>query len=134
MISLMPKEEKEIVRVASFLLSISFFFFCCVLLYHFDKSEPGFQYAFDIPLIPEYHLYLSFGLDGISFCFLLLTAFIIPICLFACQSIELNYKQFIIYVLLIEIFLVISFCVTNLLFFYVFFESVLIPMFIIIGV
>jgi NADH:ubiquinone oxidoreductase subunit 4 (subunit M) len=85
-------------------------------------------------LIPEYNLNLSFGLDGISLCFLLLTAFIMPICIFASHTITQNYKTFIIYLLLIELFLAISFLVTNLLFFYVFFESVLIPMFILIGI
>lgn len=87
-----------------------------------------------LPLISQYNLNLSFGLDGISLCFLLLTAFIMPICIFAAGTIDRNYKTFIVYLLLIELFLVISFLVTNLLFFYVFFESVLIPMFIIIGV
>jgi NADH-quinone oxidoreductase subunit M len=133
-ISLMPKSEEAGVRNLSLISSIGFFLCCVDLWYHFDKSEPGFQYVCQLPLIPEYNLNLSFGLDGISLCFLLLTAFIIPICVFACGTIDVNYKQFIIYIFLIELFLVLSFCVTNLLFFYVFFESVLIPMFIIIGV
>jgi NADH:ubiquinone oxidoreductase subunit 4 (subunit M) len=57
-----------------------------------------------------------------------------PICIFASGTVVLNYKQFIIYLLLIELFLILSFTITNLFFFYVFFESVLIPMFIMIGV
>jgi NADH-quinone oxidoreductase subunit M len=84
--------------------------------------------------MPEYDLNLTFGLDGISLCFLLLTAFIMPICIFASKSIITNYKQFIVYLLLIELFLTLTFLTTNLFFFYVFFEGVLIPMFLIIGV
>lgn len=133
-ISLMPKHEEEKIRVLSIMGSLSFFLFCCILLYHFDYSEENFQYVFNLPIIREYNLYLSFGLDGISFCFLLLTAFIMPICLFASNTLEGEYKRLIVYLLLLEIFLVISFCTTNLFFFFVFFESVLIPMFIIIGV
>jgi NADH-ubiquinone oxidoreductase chain 4 len=93
-----------------------------------------FQFVCYLPLIPEYNLNLSLGIDGISLCFLLLTTFIMPICIFASGNMDINYKQFIIYILLIELFLIVSFLVTNLFFFYVFFESVLIPMFIIIGI
>jgi NADH-quinone oxidoreductase subunit M len=104
------------------------------LWYHFDQSEIGFQFVCNLPLITEYNLNLSLGVDGFSLCFLLLTAFIMPICIFASGTVDVNSKQFIIYLLLIELFLTLSFLVTNLFFFYVFFESVLIPMFIMIGV
>jgi NADH-ubiquinone oxidoreductase chain 4 len=57
-----------------------------------------------------------------------------PICIFAASSVEKDTKQFLVYLLLIEFFLILSFITTNLFFFYVFFESVLIPMFIMIGV
>lgn len=133
-ICLIPQNEEDGIRNVSLITTIGFLLLCIDLWYHFDKSEVGFQFVCQLPLISQYNLNLSFGLDGISLCFLLLTAFIIPICVFACGTIDVNYKQFIIYILLIELFLVISFLVTNLLFFYVFFESVLIPMFIIIGV
>lgn len=133
-ICLIPQDEEEGVRYLSLLISVLFLLLCIDLWYHFDKSEVGFQFVCQLPLISQYNLNLSFGLDGIALCFLLLTAFIMPICIFACGTIDVNYKQFIIYLFLIELFLVISFLVTNLLFFYVFFESVLIPMFIIIGV
>ena len=134
-ISFIPRRyEKSYIAPLSLGASISFFFNCILLWYHFDYEQIGFQYFFEIPLIPEYNLVLSCGLDGISMCFLLLTAFIMPICLLSCGTIYVNYKQFVVYVLLVEIFLVMSFCVTNLFFFFVFFESVLIPMYIIIGV
>jgi NADH-quinone oxidoreductase subunit M len=133
-VSLIPKHEENTVRNISLIVTTIFLLMTIDLWYHFDKSEIGFQFYCQLPLISEYNLNLSLGLDGISLCFLLLTAFIMPICVFACGTIDLNYKQFIIYLLLIELFLTLSFLVTNLFFFYVFFESVLIPMFIIIGV
>ena len=66
--------------------------------------------------------------------FLLLTAFIIPFCLSALGTVSINYKQFVICILLVEIFLVLSFCTTNLFFFFIFFEAVLIPMYLIVGI
>jgi proton-translocating NADH-quinone oxidoreductase chain M len=134
LVALVPQDEEDGVRNLALITSTGFFLLCVDLWYHFDQAETTFQYVCHLPIIPEYNLNLSFGVDGISLCFLLLTAFIMPICIFACESITVGYKNFILYVLLIEFFLVISFLVTNLLFFYVFFESVLIPMFIIIGV
>jgi NADH-quinone oxidoreductase subunit M len=114
---------------------MTFFLFCCDLWYFFIPWAEGFQFAFEIPLIPEYDFSISFGLDGLSLCFLLLTAYIFPICFLSCSNtMGLKYKEFVIYVLLLEVFVVLSFCVTNLLFFYVFFESVLIPMYVIIGI
>jgi NADH:ubiquinone oxidoreductase subunit 4 (subunit M) len=76
----------------------------------------------------------SLGIDGISLVLLALTVFIMPLCIISASSVETDTKKFIIYLLLIELFLIISFITTNLFFFYVFFESVLIPMFILIGV
>ena len=93
----------------------------------------GFHYIYKIGIIEQYNIEFTVGIDGLSLCFLLLTTFIMMLCWSAAQTQQKNYKSFIICLLLIEIFLILSFIVIDLLFFYVFFESVLIPMFIIIG-
>jgi NADH-quinone oxidoreductase subunit M len=74
------------------------------------------------------------GLDGISLSFLILTALIMSICIFTTDAMKTKQKQFIVYLLLIELFLSLSFMVTNLFFFYVCFESLLIPVFLLIGI
>jgi NADH:ubiquinone oxidoreductase subunit 4 (subunit M) len=75
------------------------------------------------------------GLDGISLFFVILTTFLIPICLLVgWTSIKKNIKEYVIAFLVLESFMLAVFCILDLLLFYVFFESVLIPMFIIIGV
>jgi NADH-ubiquinone oxidoreductase chain 4 len=69
-----------------------------------------------------------------SLCFLLLTAFVFPICFFAaCYSVQKNLELFLLLLLSIEILLILSFICLDVLFFYVFFESILIPMFLMIG-
>ena len=133
-ICIVPRNHEKTVREISLIVTSIVLLMSIYVWYLFDKSEIEFQFICYLPLIPEYNLNLSLGIDGISLCFLLLTTFIMPICIFASGNLNINYKQFIIYVLLIELFLIVSFLVTNLFFFYVFFESVLIPMFIIIGV
>ena len=107
--------------------------FSLVIWYLFDPEETGFQFINAIPLIQTYCIDFIIGIDGISLCFLLLTTFIMLLCWFAALQVKINYREFIICLLLIELFLILSFVMIDLFFFYVFFESVLIPMFIIIG-
>jgi NADH:ubiquinone oxidoreductase subunit 4 (subunit M) len=138
-ISIIPKEETRGLRIFSLFCSLFYIALCCHMVYFFDVprtivTPSGFHFPYNIPLIPEYNINLSFGIDGISLCFLLLTGFIMTLCLFALSPREENFKTYLIYLYFVYIFLTISFCVTNLLFFFVFFESVLIPMFIIIGI
>jgi len=108
------------------LIPATSFLFCLLALYDFDwyLEEPNYQYH--IPLLPDYGISLSFGLDGVSLCFLLLTAFIIPLCTYAAigaTGTPESRKQFVLYILYTEIFLVIAFTVTNLLFFMFFLKA-----------
>jgi NADH:ubiquinone oxidoreductase subunit 4 (subunit M) len=74
------------------------------------------------------------GIDGISLFFILLTNLLILLCLLSSwNSIQVNTKYFVILFLLMEFLLIGTFCILDLLLFYVFFEAVLIPMYFIIG-
>jgi proton-translocating NADH-quinone oxidoreductase chain M len=75
------------------------------------------------------------GIDGISIFFVLLTTLLIPLCLLVSwKSVKINLKEFLIAFLVMEFFLIGVFCILDLLLFYIFFESVLIPMYLIVGV
>jgi proton-translocating NADH-quinone oxidoreductase chain M len=129
-----PAKELLIIRwtalVSSFLtLVISLF-----LWVWFDKSTAKFQFVNEILWIPSSNINFIIGVDGISLFFILLTTLIMPLCILACWgSIQNKVKEFMIAFLVMETMLIAVFCVLDLLLFYVFFESVLIPMFIIIG-
>ena len=131
---LIPWTNHNLLHELARAISFVFLYFTILIFYVFDRSATGFQYVYNLKIIPDYNIYFSVGIDGISLCFLLLTAFIMPLCIIAAESIKNNLKQFLVYLLLIEFFLILSFTITDLFFFYIFFESVLIPMFIIIGV
>jgi proton-translocating NADH-quinone oxidoreductase chain M len=82
-----------------------------------------------------FNFYYVIGLDNISLLFLLLTFFLTPVCiLISWNSIKYKYDNFIICLIFITFILFNIFCVLDLVFFYIFFESILIPMFILIGV
>lgn len=102
---------------------------------YFDKSESNFQFYNKLILVPFLNLNLSLGVDGISLFFVILNCLLIPICLLTSwNAINFNVKQFSIIFLFLNFLLINVFCCLDLLFFYIFFESILIPMFLMIGI
>lgn len=96
-------------------------------------TSPALQFMENYTLFPYFNISLSLGIDGISLSFIFLTAMIMPIGLYSSYSvIKQNVREYLICLLLIEFLLLGSFMVLDLLLFYVFFETVLIPMFIIV--
>jgi proton-translocating NADH-quinone oxidoreductase chain M len=100
----------------------------------FDKSSAGFQFLYSLGALPQYNLSFTLGVDGISLVFIILTLFTFPICFLAAWNVTKQQKQFFNYLLAMELLLVVTFSTLDLFYFYVFFESLLIPMFILIGV
>ena len=102
---------------------------------YFKKSFCQFQFATKLQLLTALNLNLTLGIDGISLFFLLLTTLLIPICiLLSWDGVKKDLKEYLLSFLLLEFFLILVFSILDLLLFYIFFESVLIPMFLIIGV
>ncbi len=105
-----------------------------VLVGDFDASNPGFQYVDDVAWLGGGIRFIM-GVDGISVLFILLTAFLTPLCILAsATSIKERKVDYMIAFLLLEALMIGVFCALDLVLFYLFFEAVLIPMFIIIGV
>ncbi len=118
-------------------LVISFvnFFLASKLLLIFDKKIAGFQFTEVANFISGNSIKYFVGIDGISLLMIALTAFLTPICLaVSMNSIEKRTKEYVAAFLLIEGLVIGSFCALDLLFFYIFFEATLIPMFLVIGI
>ena len=89
----------------------------------FNKAEKSFQFSEVINIFSGYNIKYIMGVDGISLMMILLTAFLIPICLaISIKSIEKRAKEYVIAFLLIEGLVIGSFCALDLLLFYIFFE------------
>src|SRR5205814_7856808 len=98
----------------------------------FDFSSNQFQFVQEYHQISYFDFYL--GIDGLSIYFVLLTTIIIPISIISnWKSIKENTIIFLIIILLLETSLLIVFLVLDILLFYIFFESILAPLFILIG-
>ena len=128
------KNEKFLKNFSIF-MSFFIFLMSLPLWILFDKSTSNFQYLFKIEWMSQFNINFYLGLDGISLFFIILTTFLIPICmLISYETITKNIKEYFILYFILEFCLIISFSVLDILIFYIFFESVLIPMFLIIGI
>ena len=127
-----PQSESQMKRLAlgtsliNFILSI-------VLWGEFDSSTSEYQFTQEFNQVNFCHLHI--GVDGISLYFVLLTTFITPICILSnWDNIKEQLKYFLMCFLVLETLLIAVFVVLDILLFYVFFESVLIPLFLIVGI
>jgi NADH-quinone oxidoreductase subunit M len=115
--------------------SLIVFVLSLVLWVQFDPSDPGFQFNEHLTWLPEYKVGYSMGVDGISVLFVLLSTLLTPICILASwESIHTRVREFMLAFLILETMMVGMFCATDFVVFYMFFEGVLIPMYLIIGV
>lgn len=128
------KETKIIKLIALNFSSLSFLGFLLLFIF-FNKSIAHFQNIYKISFNLLFNLTFIIGFDGISLLFLLLTCFLFPLCLlFSWNNVKFFLKEYLNLFLLLEFFLINVFCTLDLIFFYIFFECVLIPMFLIIGI
>jgi NADH-quinone oxidoreductase subunit M len=106
-----------------------------VLWVKFDPREPGFQFNETLAWMPHYRIAYKMGVDGISVLFVLLSTVLTPICILASwESVQVKVREFMLSFLILETMLVGVFCATDFIVFYMFFEAVLIPMYLIIGI
>ncbi|MDQ0327328.1 NADH-quinone oxidoreductase subunit M [Rhodopseudomonas julia] len=115
------------VTVVTFLVSL-------LLWIGFDPANPGFQFVENADWLGGFMSY-RMGVDGISMLFVILTTFLMPLCILASwESVQSRVKEYMIAFLVLETLMIGVFCALDLVLFYVFFEGGLIPMFLIIGV
>ena len=106
-----------------------------VLWSKFERGSADFQFVEQVDWFPALNISYHMGVDGISMMFVLLSTVLIPICVLASwRSIKVRVKEYMIAFLILETMMVGMFCALDYVLFYVFFEAVLIPMFIIIGI
>uniref|UniRef100_UPI003002A3FE NADH dehydrogenase subunit 4 n=1 Tax=Limonia acidissima TaxID=159053 RepID=UPI003002A3FE len=130
-----PNSRIRLIRLIGLCASLITFLYSLVLWIQFDPSTAKFQFVESLRWLPYENINFDLGIDGISLFFVILTTFLIPICILVGWSGMRSYgKEYIIAFLICEFLMIAVFCMLDLLLFYVFFESVLIPMFIIIGV
>lgn len=153
---IIPRRFLNIIKILSLSFSLFIFFFSILLFFLYNPYQRyNFKFLFSILKLEnlkikyfyfddtQFFNFFSFfdginyiiGIDAISLLFIILTTLLFPLCfLLNWESVKYRFKDFAILLFLLEFFLINVFSCLDLFFFYIFFESVLIPMFFIIGI
>ena len=132
-IACLNKDATGNARWAALWVTLLTFAASLLIWINFDRANPGFQMV-------ETHNWLGafkykMGVDGISMLFVILTTFLMPLCILASwESIGTRVREYMIAFLVLETLMIGVFCALDLVLFYLFFEAGLIPMFLIIGI
>ncbi len=139
-LALVRGDREAVDRNARFMAlwtSLATFIVSLLVWINFDDKTAAFQFVekadwFTLP--GGYTLTYHMGLDGISMLFVLLATLLTPICVLASWQMKHRVREYMVAFLALETFMVGTFSALDLVTFYIFFEGVLIPMFLIIGV
>nr|YP_009476603.1 NADH dehydrogenase subunit 4 [Chroomonas placoidea]AVM81096.1 NADH dehydrogenase subunit 4 [Chroomonas placoidea] len=130
-----PEKNSTAIKTIAFGFSSFAFVYSLLLWVFFDSSTSRFQFVEYLEWLWSYNLYIFLGVDGISLLFILLSTLLVPICILASwNSIKKFTKEYYTYFLLMDSILICVFASLDLIVFYIFFESILIPMYLVIGI
>ena len=132
---LIGDSRARVARWFALLVSIATLLQCVPLYQGFDNSTAAFQFIERMPWIRQLHAEYYLGVDGISLPLIVLTAFMtVPVLIAAWTVIEKRPAQYFAAFLILEGLMIGVFCAMDSLLFYFFWEAMLIPMFLIIGI
>ena len=130
-----PRGEDALQRTIGLIFSTATFLVSLLILSYFDKSKAGYQLVTDVSWIPGLGARFKTGLDGLSLWLVLLTTFLTPLTLLAAtRSIEKHTREFVAAFLVLETGMLGAFVAVDAFLFYVMWEVMLIPMYLLIGI
>ena len=130
-----PKTETTLHRGVGLTFTTVTALVSLMVLGYFRVTEPGFQLVFDVEWIPGLGAHFKTGIDGISVFLVLLTTLLTPLTLLCTgKAIERNVREFIAAMLVLETGMLGAFLALDVFLFYVFWEVMLIPMYLLIGI
>jgi len=131
-------DEATVARVsrwAALWTSLATFLLSLLVWINFDPTSAKFQFVEKAAWIHGFDINYHMGVDGISVFFVLLSTLLTPLCILASwEAAEVRVREYMVAFLALETLMIGTFCALDLVLFYIFFECVLIPMFLIIGV
>ncbi len=131
--------EAEVVarnaRYVALWTSLATFIMSLFIWFNFERGTADYQFMEQATWFPGYNIDYKMGVDGISMLFVMLSTLLTPLCVIASwDAIRVRVKEYMIAFLVLETLMVGMFCAQDFLLFYFFYEGVLIPMFLIIGI
>ncbi|MBW1644709.1 MAG: NADH-quinone oxidoreductase subunit M [Deltaproteobacteria bacterium] len=132
---MIDKENEDVLRGTALAFTVIEFFLSLPLLIYFNDGTAGMQFVEHFPWIRSMGITYHLGIDGISLWIVMLTTFLTPICVLCSWSyIQKHVKEYMICMLLLETAMLGALVALDLILFYVFWELMLIPMYLLIGV
>ncbi len=132
---IVKREDVQAIKIMALLISLLEFLLSIPLFFMFDKTTYHMQFTELHSWIPAFNINYSLGVDGISVLFILLSSLVtILSILVSWESIKEKVVEFFISILVLEGLMIGVFCALDLFLFYIFWEAMLIPMFLIIGI
>jgi len=132
---LIDRDKKATIRGVGMLFTILTFLLSLPLFFGFQLDTATMQFVERTPWIESMGIDYYLGIDGISLFMVLLTTFLMPICILSTyRAIESKVKEFIVLMLILETSMLGVFCSLDMVLFYIFWEATLIPMYFIIGI
>jgi NADH-quinone oxidoreductase subunit M len=109
--------------------------FSLPLYFRFDVAKADFQFTRTMAWVPAFKIQYAVGIDGISLLLVLLTTLMMPLCVLASwRYIQVRVREFMICLLVMETAMIGVFCALDLVLFFCFWEAMLIPMALLIGI
>jgi NADH-quinone oxidoreductase subunit M len=132
---LVPKEKTGTIKALATAFAAIDFVVSLPLWWAFERGRDGFQFVEKASWIPSLGVSYHFGIDGISLILILLTTLVGLIAIYSSYSaITDRQKEYYVLLLLLQTFMIGTFCCLDLFLFYVFWEVMLVPMYFLIGV
>ena len=131
----LPKERTGAIKTAATLVAVLDLVVSLPLWFLFERGHAGYQFVERFSWIPSLGVDYHFGIDGITLLLILLTT-LIGVIAVACSytAISERQKEYYVLLLLLQTFMIGTFCALDLFLFYVFWEVMLVPMYFLIGV
>ena len=135
LVLLLPRRQEHVTKLATLGTTLVTFVISLPVYFRFDAASADYQFVEQRAWIPSLGVTYHVGVDGISVLLVLLTTFLMPLVLLSSwTSVESRWKEFAITMLLLETGMLGVFVALDLFLFYVFWEAMLIPMYLIIGI
>ncbi|HTO77173.1 MAG TPA: NADH-quinone oxidoreductase subunit M [Thermoanaerobaculia bacterium] len=130
-----PREKAQTIKSVATAFAVIDFLLSLPLWIAFDRGREGYQFVERASWIPSLGVEYHFGVDGISLILILLTTLMGVIAIVCSYSaISERLKEYYVLLLLLQTFMIGTFCCLDLFLFYVFWEVMLVPMYFLIGV
>jgi NADH-quinone oxidoreductase subunit M len=134
LVGFIPKDRLKLIRWSALFVTVVVFALSLGVLLSFKTGVAGFQLGSTADWVPRWGIRYITGIDGLSLWMVMLTTFLMPLCVLASWSMEKRIKPYFVFLLTLETGMLGVFSALDMFLFYLFWEATLVPMYFLIGI